>query len=227
MSAEFGQRRGGAQHEDAAVPEIAVGDEARRRGGVRLLDEARDRAAGQSGKRRAGMNVAVAGRRVGGPQAEDDDVARLGRRQRGADRRPEAGDIADDVIGGKNEENGVGVGFGGERGGRGNGRGGIAPLRLEQDRGAGVRVRQCGADKVGVTGAGHDNRRREGGGFGDARQRQGEGRDAVDQRQERLRRVLARDRPQTQARTTAKNDRRDHVIPRSTDLCRAAALPGG
>ena len=77
----------GAEAEHAGVPEAALGDQPRRRGGVGLLDETRERVAA-GGERGAAGDVAVGGRRLGRRDAEDDDPT-VGRR--GARRRPRRG----------------------------------------------------------------------------------------------------------------------------------------
>ena len=210
VGVELGQRHGGAQQEDAAVPQIAIGDVLAGMLGVGLLDKARDGAGAGLDQFRARLDVAVAGGRPCRRDAEDDDLARLRRRKGRAHRAVKAGRIADDVIGGENQEGGLGVGAGDEGGGGGDCRGGVAPFRLEQRDGGRAGLGQRRADEMGMVGAGDHNRGAEQGRRGDALQGEGEGGGAIDQRQERLGVVAARGRPQARTGAAAHNDRDDH-----------------
>ncbi len=230
VGAELGQRQLGAEQEDAAVPQEAVGDEAAGALGVGLLDEAGDGADPLLRQRLTRLDVAVTGRRPCRRDAEDDDLASLRGGQCARDGGVEAGVIADDVIGGKNQQRGAGMAAGDEGGGGGDGGRGVAPFRLEQRDGSGAGCGQRRGDEMGMVGAGDHDGRAEQGRFGDALQCQGEGGGAVDQRQEWLGTIATRCRPQARAGAATHNNRNDHgiahmpaVTPNATD----SLMPAG
>ena len=157
-----------------------------------------------------------------GPDAEDDDPAAFRRGKRRGDGCGETGGVADDVIGGEDEKRGARFLRRDQDGGGGDGRGRIAGDRLEQERRGGAGFGQRLLDQIAVIDAGDDHRLGEAAAVGDAGERQGEGRFAIDQRQERLRGIGARRRPQPRAGTAAQNDRNDHEgFPSGLDRPRA------
>ena len=155
-----------AEDEHAAVPgEGALLQEPARSRGVGLLDEPRDaKHAVVTGNRLAALDVAVAGRRVIGPDAERREESRSragGRRQH---RDMECLHIADQMIGRQHEHHRIGIGaLQRERSDR-HRRSGIASDRLEN-----LHARWC-ADRAQLLGdekavlAVADDRRRFGAG---------------------------------------------------------------
>ena len=101
----------GAQHEHAAVPEIAaVGDIAFGGGEVGLFDEGGDRHRRRAHRgRRLDPDVAEARFRTLGADAEDDDAAAGRRDDRPAQRVGAGGAVGDRVIGGRHHQNRVGA----------------------------------------------------------------------------------------------------------------------
>ncbi|MOA02325.1 hypothetical protein D3C78_1217720 [compost metagenome] len=133
---ELLQIAAGAEHEHAAVPEIVAAGQVVAGGGqVRLLDEAVNcKAAGTHGG--ALLNVAVAGFRVGGDDAEGHQLAGGGQRQCGLDAGMEGRHVLDQVVGGEHQQDRI-VGLGDRLQRRqGDGRRSVAADRLKQDAGA-------------------------------------------------------------------------------------------
>src|SRR5687767_8938249 len=123
----------GAEHEVAAVPKVVICDVARRRLGIRLLDE------GLNGKCRctvelgAGANVTVIGRGRGGTHTERDNPSACGRGRGIAAGGEKLLRLANDVIGSENKYDCGGVALRSKCSSNSNSRAGIAPRRLEHD----------------------------------------------------------------------------------------------
>jgi hypothetical protein len=201
-----------AHGEITAVPEIAGGDVALGGLAVGLLDEGGDAAdAIEAGERLARPNVAEAGGRLARADAEDDDLAvcrrPAGERRGGA----EAGEVADQVVGSEHEDGRLRIAARDEDGSGGDRGGGVARLRLQDEIGLDIGIAQGLGDQEAVVAVGDDHRRREERGVGDALQGAGEGRAAIDQRQEGLRRDVVGGGPQTRAGAAA-HDHRDDTI---------------
>ena len=143
----------GAKQEHAAVPgEAAGGEELLGGGPIRLLDEAGDRhrrgRGVPGGEGFGGLDVAVARFRRRWHDAEGHQLAGQGGGHAGGHRGPEALGIANHMVGGEHQQQGVGAAGGGLQGGHRHGRGGVAAARFEQDR------RRLGADLAHLLG--HD-----------------------------------------------------------------------
>ena len=145
---ELAQHHFGAEHEVAAVPEIAVGDIARGGRRIGLLDEGFHLADRRSVLRRLGPDIAVARGRMGGLDAEGDDRARHRGRQGGAAGRGEFLGVGDEMVGGDHQQDGPGIRLHGEFGGGGDGGRGTAALRLQDDGGLNAGVRLLGGPQT-------------------------------------------------------------------------------
>jgi hypothetical protein len=207
--ADFSNGGLGGQGEVAAVPEITALNVVLGGGAVGLLDKCRDAIdVGKTVERRARANVAVARRRQRGLDSEDDDQAGGGGLGGLRDGGLKTLDVADEVIGGKDEQDRIAVPSRHPFGSNGDSGGGIASLRLENHRGGDTGRGNRFADQRGVLAVGDDDRRAKHR-VGDAGQRRGEGRGARDQRQEGFRQHIGRGRPQSGAGATAQNHRDD------------------
>ena len=158
---KFAQHHLGAEHEVAAVPEIAVGDIARGGRRIGLLDEGFDLADRAPVLRRLRPDIAVARSGIGGLDAEGDDGARHRRRQRGAARSGELLGVGDEMVGGDHQQDGRGIVLHGELGGGGDGGRGIAALRLQDDGGLDAAGARLLGDDEAELGIGDDHRRGE------------------------------------------------------------------
>ena len=210
-SGELGKDERRRHHEVAAVPEMAGLDVAFRRRRVRLFDEGRHPVDAVDARQRlVALDIAVARRGMGRPDAEGDDGA-LGS---GPARRPnglaEALDVPDQVVGGEEQEDRVRIVARDPLGGSGNRGGGVARLRLEQEPSGHAGLGQSRREHVAMVAIGDDQRRPEQARLGDAMKRRGEGGDAANEGQERLRPRLAGERPEPCAGAAAHDDRNDH-----------------
>ncbi len=207
----------GGKQEDAAVPEIVAGGEiAFGARAVGLLDEGGDViAAVLAGKSGAAPDIAIAGFRPVGGDAEGDQGAGPRRPCRARQRRGEGGVIGDGVIGRHDQEQGGGIGRRQHERGNGGGRCGIAPDRLEDD---GMRrdrdLPQLLGDDEAMLVIGDDQRRREARAIADPPHRLLQQALARKQREELLGIKRARHRPKPRPRAARQDDRRDHA-----DLC--------
>ena len=98
MGAKLREDTIGAEQEHAAVPAVACREQGFGDGQLRLFHEARDAARRRLSKGRAGADVAVAGLGAGRRDAEGDEVACPGHRQREVDRPQQRRGIRDQVI---------------------------------------------------------------------------------------------------------------------------------
>lgn len=209
----FGQRLQvalGPEQEHAAVPEIAtLGQQLAGARGVRLLDEGVDAPGRRSGRHLllALPDVAVAGFRMGGHDAEGHQTPRLRGWRGGLHRRLESRHVADDMVGRQYQQQRLGIGAQGRQRDR---RRGVATDRLEDDGlGRDPQLAQLFRDEEAVRFVAHHDGLRH--------------RDAVEtldgllqhraiahQGQQLLGVQLARDRPQAGARTAGQYDRGNH-----------------
>ncbi len=135
-----------------------------------------------------------------GPDAEGHDASVPRGGGGGGDGLDEGGDVPDEVVRRHGEDERARSGAEGVEGRHRHGRGGIAPLRLQDDVGGHAGARELlGDDEAGI-GRGHHDGPEEGGRVGDALggllERRG-GR--VEERGELLRHALARQGPQAGA----------------------------
>ncbi len=205
MTGDFLKRGRGPHQKIAAVPKASLVDELARPVRVGLLDEFGDvRNILAFGQRGARADVAIAGLRFRRRDAEDDDPPRLGRRPGHRHGAAEPFVVADRVVGGKNENQGVRILIHGPSGGGGN-RGGRAHcFGFEQQRAGDACLAKACLDQVAMLGTGDDQRLREDGRVGDTRQRRRKSRLRAPQRQERFRHADIRGRPQPGAGTAGK-----------------------
>ena len=205
---QFIEERPGTEGENAAVPSIAaIGKEADRALEIRLFDELGHRKAAAAGNGIAALQVAKAGLRRCGGNAERNEPALP--RQRGGFARGglEGSDIADVVIAGADQHDRI---FGQAQRGERDGGGGVLALGLDDHRAAG-RIRQLRFDMIQMGRAGDDDRRPEAG-LGRAAQHGGlTQRGIAHQRQERLGAGLARARPEACAAAATQNYGNDRV----------------
>ena len=210
MRTQLGQNPIRAEQEDAAVPvPVTLGEQLLRDLAFRLFEEALGAAYPiRSGQRCSGMDVAVAGLRPGGRDAEGQELARPGDRQRLLDRPMQGRGLAHQMIRRAHPKHGIrGEALAGvERRERDRSRG-IAPARLEQAVRPELRgdLGQLAADQE-IVRAGADGDEVLGGGAGEHASRglaqQGL---AADQRRERFRQGGTADRPQAGACTAQEN----------------------
>ncbi len=109
------QQHVGAKQEIARIPQIALGDIARRGFGVRLFHERLDRVDPVRTGRLAAADVAVAGLGRARRDAEGDDAPGLRRLEPGEAGGAEFLDIEDDVVGGERQHHGIGIAASGKR----------------------------------------------------------------------------------------------------------------
>jgi len=216
MGGQLVQIVGGAEQEDAAVPhKVAVGHVGLGGFQVRLLDEAVHRMhVVVPLQRRAAADVAVARLRPVGADAEGEQRVPLsGGHRRGLDRRGEGGFVADQMVGRHHEQKRLRVALQREAGGKGNGRGSVAPLRLEDDGlGRAAALAQLLSDDEAVLLVGHQQGRavpRPVHDPADRRLKHGAG---IDQRQQLLRIQGAGQRPQPRARAAGEDDGPDRLV---------------
>ena len=203
---------------------LAVGRQARRRRGDRLLDEVRDgEGARRIVERGADGDVAVAGFRRGRAHAEGDDVAGAGGLRGGGEVRVQHVGVGDHVIGGEQPQHRVGIVLGDQDRGGGDGGGGVAADRLQQDarRGDAGGAELLG-DQEAVLLVAHDDRRGEAVAAGAERGFLEQG-VLGDQRPELLGEALARDRPEARAGAAGQDDRDDRGGVHAGGMC----LKGG
>jgi hypothetical protein len=127
----FIRQYGGAEHEIAAVPEIAGLDISRSRCRVRLLDKLRDRA-DLAGNNLAGIDVAIFGSGAFGLHTEGHDVPGFRGSQSLTAGGKESRRVAHHVIGGQRQHDRILVARLREGGAGCDGGTGIAPHRLQQ-----------------------------------------------------------------------------------------------
>ena len=189
----------------------AAGDEIRRLGRIRLLDEAGDRLhAGGALQRGAGLDIAVAGLGCGRLHAEGDDPPGPRRDHRLVERGMQGGQVGDGGVGGHQPEHRLGILCLQHQGGGGDGGRAVAADRLQQDAAAlDAGLAQLLRHQEAVRLVADHQRRAEGvaagaaGGF----LQHGLGRD---ERPELLRVPFPRQRPETGARATRKDHWNDH-----------------
>ena len=133
---ELGEISARAQHEDAAVPEVAAGGKiALRLRAIRLLAELIDRKSTvRAVERRTLADIAVPGVGLVGLDAEEDQSARRCDLRGLAHVFEKAHGVRDDVIRRHHEEDSVGILAHGEQCGGRHRRSGVARDRLEHDR---------------------------------------------------------------------------------------------
>ena len=200
--AVFIRQHRGAEHEVAAVPEIARLDVVGRGRRIRLLDELRDRA-DLAGNDLAGTDVAVFGGGTFGLHAERHDVPGFRSRQPLAAGGEERRRVANHVIGGKRQHDRILVArLRKGRAGRDR-RAGIAPHRLEQHVGLEADLRQLLQHHETIGVVGDDDRPLEQRSIRHPQQRVLERRTRSEQRQELLGMDLARGRPQPRSGAAA------------------------
>ena len=189
---------------------LAVGRQARRRRGDRLLDEPRDREGARCVvERGADGDVAVAGLGRGRAHAERHDVAGARGLRGGGEVRVQHVGVGDHVIGGEQPQHGVGIVLGDQDRGGGDGGGGVAANRLQQDaRGDDAGGAELLGDQETVLLVAHDDRRGEAVAAGAERGFLEQG-VLGDQRPELLGEALARDRPEAGAGAAGEDDRND------------------
>ena len=146
-------------------------------------------------------------RREGGIDAEGHDQAVGGGDRRFAARAFEGLHIANDVVGGKDQDRCFRIALARQRRGDGDRHGGIAAHRLEHDVGLDVAFAQLFGDDETEIGIGDDDRPLEQFDVGNAAEHLLKGRALVDQRDELLGHAFARHRPQTCARAAAHDHR--------------------
>ena len=151
-SFELRQDGAGAEQEHAAVPgEAPGGEEGFGRAEVGLFDEAGDRHGDQDcsglvgcaiaglgirqGERCGRFDVAVAGFRRGGHDAEAHQPAGLGGGDAGGHGGAESLGLVDDVVGGQHQQQRVGAAGAGLEGRHGHGGSGVTTHRLQQNAG--------------------------------------------------------------------------------------------
>ena len=185
---------------------------------VRLLDETLDAPhLGIDRERLARMDIAVAGRGMVGRDAEGDDLAGVGGDAGLGAEFGECLPVLEHMIGGEHRDDRLGVAH--RRPGRGSadGRGAVAPLRLEQDRRLGPDLLQLFGDAEAIVEIGDDDGRLEDRPIGDEVDDRLEGRPVADQRNELLGQAFARFRPDARPRAAAHDHRLDlaHRFPAS------------
>ena len=159
---------------------------------VRLFDEALDPPHDWVGcQRLAGMDIAVAGRRMVGWHAECDDLASLGRDAGPGAEFRELRSLLENVVGRQHRDQCFGVLRRRPGGSRADGRGAVASLRLEQDSGLGADLLQLLCDAEAVVEIGDDDRRLEDRPVADQADDRLEGRPVADQRNELFGQALA------------------------------------
>ena len=198
------------EEENAAVPGISlIGDIGLGARAIGLLDESRDlEGAVAAGERLAALDIAVAGLGPARGDAEGDELAGLGSGGGARDSGLEGGCIGDRVIRWHHQHQRIGRGSGEGEGGDAAGGRGVAAERLEDDRGG----RHAGEAKLlgddeAVLVVGDDQRRRELLAVGDAQTgflKQGA---LGEERQELLRILRARHRPEARARAAGEDHR--------------------
>ena len=216
----------GAKEEIAAVPEIAFIHVAGRGGAIRLLDEAFQlQGVLAAADRGAGLDVAVACRGMVRLDSERHDEAFGSRGGRLAAERDEAGLVLHHMICGQHGHDGVGRAERGDRGSDGDGRPGIAALRLEHDARLSLHLQELLAEQEPICMVRDDDRRVEHL-VGKDIHRHLEGRLMADERDELFGQTFARLRPHPRARTPAHDYRQDlHAQPHLT--VGTCLLPGG
>jgi hypothetical protein len=113
------------------------------------------------------------------------------------------------MIGGEHRHDALGVADRRPRRGSADGRGAVAPFRLEQDRRLGPDLLQLLGDAEAIIEIGDDDGRLENRPIGDDVDDRLEGRPVADQRNELLGQTLARFRPDPHPRAAAHNHRLD------------------
>ena len=208
---ECRENRARREREHAGVPDIVAGGEIETRPLERRLFHEARRGEGVVRDGIAALDVAVAGLRMRGRDPERHQPSVAGQSGGNRHRVSERFLVPDKVIGGEHQHDRVGaVARLHEQGRQRNGGSRVAAERFEKvDRvtrlvGAQARVDVLGAEVVVAIGDGHEARhpgeRRR------AMRRLGEERLAVGQRHERLRRGLARKRPQAGSSTSGEDD---------------------
>ena len=207
----------GAEDEIARVPQVAVRDERARAFFVRLLHESLDPPhAGVDRERLSRVNVAVAGRRMIGRDAESDDFAGRSDVERLGAQPGELLSVLKDVVGCEHSHDRLRI-AGRRPGGRGADRGrAVAPLRLEQDRRLGADLPQLLGDPKAIVEIGDDDRRIEHRRIANHADDRLKRRTLADQRNELLGQAFARFRPHAGARSAAHDHWQDfgHSCPR-------------
>ena len=206
---EFLQHHVGAEHEIARVPQIAALDEGRAPLLVRLLDEALDAAhlrIDAPAARRGGYSRSRSpdGRRTPKVTISPASAATAGL---GAEFARNCVPSLNDVVGGQHRDDGLGIAH--RRPGRAgaDGRGAVAPFRLEQDRRLGADLLQLLGDAEAIVEIGDDDRRVEDRPVADELDDRLEGRPVADQRNELLGQALPQFRPDAGARAAAHDHR--------------------
>ena len=206
-----------AEQEHAAVPEIVAGADILLRGSkVGFLDECRNlmRPCGIR-QRRAFLDVAVAGFRRGGDDAESGEMAVLRRLRRSENGRMERRHVADQMIGGQHQHQRIGIVARQHQRGHGNRRRGVAAHRLQHD---GMRLDADLAHLLGdheaVLDVAHHQRCSHFRHVCQAADSVLQQAVVAGQRQQLFRQGRARQGPQAGARATGKNHRmnRGHVV---------------
>ncbi len=135
---QFRQEGRGAEQEHTAVPVIIAGGQITLGGGlVGFFDKAFHRTNASIIQRSAGLDVAIAGFRGGGDDAEGDQVSGFRLRRDLENRGAKAGDIGDDMIGGQDQQQWISAAILalGVQGGDSDCWRGVAAHRFEHDRG--------------------------------------------------------------------------------------------
>jgi len=164
-----------------------------------------------AGDHLARADIAVFGRRPFRVDAEGDDASVRRSNEALAAGRNEGGRVAHDVIGGKRDDDGTIIARQRVAGAGGDRRTGIAPRRLEQNVGFGADGRKLFGDQEPVLAVGHNDRPSKQRRVGDPAHGLLERRQRTEQRQELLRPVFARGRPQPRAGAAAHDQRNDRL----------------
>ena len=209
VALQLGKVAVGAEHENAAVPEVAAGGEKTLRGlQVRLLDEALDREG--LALRCALPDVAVAGVRAARRDAEHHERALAGELRGGADSGVEVRQLGNGVVGGHQQHDAVRV-FGAQHqcsGGRGCRGAAARGLEEQRVRHGGDLAQLLGGEEAMLLVRDRDRRRRTLD-AAHAQRRLLQHRALGNQRQELLRQVGARQRPEPGPRAAAQNHRNE------------------
>ena len=214
----FIEQHRSAEHEVAAVPEIAGLDITGSGRRIRLLDELRYRA-DLAGNDFARADIAIFGGGAFGLHAEGHDMPRFRGCEPLAARRDERILVANHVIGSKRKHDRVRVARLCKGGAGRDRRTGIAPHRLEQHVGLAADLRQLLDHHETVRIVGDDDRAREQRRVRDPQQRILERRTRAEQRQELLGMHLARGRPQPRSGTPAHDQWNNSSVHRRLKPC--------
>ena len=219
MTAKLGEKVVGAKQKVSRVPQIAFGDVARGGGGVRLLDEGLDRVHMLDVERHPGLDIAVAGARLRGSDAERHQPAAARRLAAGLAGLLEQLLIENHVIGGQRQHHRVRIAPAREHRAGGYGGTGIAGLRLEHDIGLGAELLGLMTREESKIVGRHHDRRIEQGGIFHPLESLLIGRKIAGKRQELFRHAVARDRPESRAGSAGEKHGGNLRAGHRDDLC--------